>query len=219
MDTPIIKIDPANVSGGVLDKVVERLNRGGIIGYPTETVYGLGGNAEDPGVIERIYRLKERDSQRPFLMLIAGQESIHPFVTNISRAAEILMNRFWPGPLTLVFDASPLLPESLIGKKGKVAVRVSSDPVCRVLLEKYQKPIISTSANPSGMEPARSAADVLEFFKGKIDLILDGGMRLTGIPSTILDISGETPRFIRKGSIQKETIESVMGDLHDEETF
>jgi len=197
----------------LLDRVVRLLNSGGIIGYPTETVYGLGGNAEDPEVIEGIYRLKKRDSQRPFLVLVAGQEHIHPFVTSISKEAEILMNRFWPGPLTLVFDASPFLPESLIGKKGKVAMRVSSDPVCRVLLEKYQKPFISTSANPSGMEPARSAAEVLEFFSGKIDLILDGGMRMTGIPSTILDISGETPRFLRKGSIRKETIESVMGEL------
>ena len=211
MDSIILKIDPARASEQ-MGQVVTLLDQGGIIGYPTETVYGLGGNADDPVVIDRIHRLKGGDREKPFLVLLGKREDITPLVGKISAYSIVLMDRFWPGPLTLIFPASPKLPASLAPKTGKVAIRVSSDPICRMLLEQFHRPLISTSANPSGSKPARSAGEILEYFGSGIDLILDGGERNSPRPSTLVDVTGSWPSFLRIGAISREEIENELGD-------
>ena len=121
-DATILKIDPADTPKGLISRIVLLLNQGSIIGYPTETVYGLGGNAIDPIVIERMHRLKGRDHHKPFLVLVGAREEINPLVSTIPAYSKILMDRFWPGPLTLIFHASPDLPVSLIQQTGKIAL-------------------------------------------------------------------------------------------------
>ena len=215
MNLHVVKFNPMRIPERLIDRVVNLLMRGGIIGYPTETVYGLGGDGENEDVIGRICRLKGRDSRRPLLVLVAGEESVSPLVRNVSRKARILMESFWPGPLTLVFGASSVLPKSLTGDERKVGIRVSPDPFCRALLGRFRKPLLSTSANPTGKEPARSASEVLSYFGDGVDLILDGGEKRSGIPSTVMDVSEDPPRLLRRGAVQKDEIERLMGVLSE----
>lgn len=218
MNGRVEKVDPDHVLESVIDEAVDLLMRGGVIGYPTETVYGLGGNATEARVIERITRLKGRDSGKPLLVLVAGVEAVLPLVRGFSPHVKILMENFWPGPLTLVLEASSALPEAISGGTGRLGVRVSPDPVCRALVERLKKPLVSTSANPAGKEPARTASEVLFYFGEGVDLVLDGGERRTEIPSTVLDVSGDIPRLLRVGSIQREAIEKVMGEVREPES-
>ncbi len=217
MDLRVVKFNPLRVPAHLIDRVVDLLMKGGVIGYPTETVYGLGGDAENGDVVDRIYRLKGRGSQKPILVLVAEKEDVNPIVRTVSQKAKILMDRYWPGPLTLVFEASSVLPRALTGEKKKIGIRISPDPLCQALLERFRKPLLSTSGNPAGKEPARSALEVLSYFGDGVDLILDGGGRRSGIPSTVLDVSGDPPRFLRIGAIQKDEIERVMGELNEVE--
>ena len=199
-----------------MDDVVHLLRRGGVIAYPTETVYGIGGDAADETVLERIRRMKERDVHHPFLILVARSDDVFAYAKRVSSDARMLMERFWPGPLTLVFDALPGLPKSLTAESDKIGIRVSPDPICAALMDRYQGALVSTSANRAGETPARSSLEVMHNFGEELDLILDGGARESGIPSTVLDVSEDSPRLIREGAIGRAEIESIVGDVHGE---
>ena len=214
----VVPVDGVHVSGHVIDRVVDCLNQGGVIGYPTETVYGLGGDAGDGDVIERIYRMKGRDFRKPLPVLVNRTEDVRGLVEDIPEKAGILMARFWPGPLTLVFEAFSSLPETLMGGSGRLGVRVSPDPVCRALLERFRRPLVSTSANPAGREPAESASAVLDYFGTEVDLILDGGVRRSTVFSTVLDVTEDPPRLLRRGGVPREAIENLVGAVHEIET-
>ncbi|MCJ7813000.1 L-threonylcarbamoyladenylate synthase [bacterium] len=217
MDTRIVQIDPKHVVTESIEKIIETLQGGGIIGYPTETVYGLGGDAMNEQVVEQIYQLKGREVRYPFPLFIDQREDVYLLTRSISPRAETLMTRFWPGPLTLVFDASPSLPQVLTGKECKVGLRISSDPICRAILKRYHKLLISTSANLSGEKPAQSASQVLKYFRDQVNLIVDGGERRSGVPSTVVDVSGTCLRIIREGMITKDEIEKVIGFINESE--
>ncbi|MBN2031471.1 threonylcarbamoyl-AMP synthase [bacterium] len=210
----IVRIDPKNVDAESIEKVVDHLRCGGIIGYPTDTVYGLGGDGMNEDVIDQIYRLKGRSTQYPFPLLVGRAEDVSRLTRTISFKAEVLMEQFWPGPLTLVFSGSRSLSSLLTGKEGKVGLRLSSDPICQAILMKFEKPLISTSANPSGHKPAQSASQVFDYFGNQVDLILDGGEKKAGVPSTVIDVSGTLPKIIREGAISKGRIEKVIGPLN-----
>ena len=212
VESRIIKINPKRISSTLIDRVARLLHQGGVIGYPTETVYGLGGNAEDSMVVDRIYRLKGRDHQQPFLVLVGDREALTDWIDTRPAYAEILMDHFWPGPLTLIFRASSRIPVTFTHGLEKVAVRISSDPVCRHLLDQFKKPLISTSANPSGKKAARSAQEVLDYFGDRIDLVLDGGERTVHRPSTIVDVTKSSPSYLRIGAISKQEIQRILGD-------
>ncbi len=211
----VVQIDSKNIKMESIEQVVDVLQRGGIIGYPTETVYGLGGDGLNENAIEKIYRLKGRSSQNPFPLLIPRPEDVNRFTQTVSLKASILMKQFWPGPLTLVFTAFSSLPPLLIGKEGKVGLRVSSDPICAAIFMKFGNPLISTSANLSGKKPAQSASQIFEYFDSQLDIVLDGGERKSGAPSTVVDVSGTSPRIIREGKISKDRIEKVIGFIDE----
>ena len=198
--------------GRSIDMAVDVLHRGGVIGYPTETVYGLGGDPESDEAVDRISRLKTRDPEKAFLMLVPSFEMVHDWVQSISYNARRLMEAFWPGPLTLIFsarhDRTAVLGASTVG------FRLSPDPVCRRLMKQWQRPLISTSANPTGEEPAKHALMVETYFGKTVDYVLDGGERSSASVSTIVDVSIDPPRLIRKGEIPKISIENVIGVVH-----
>ena len=211
----VVQIDPKNIKMESIEKVIDVLEHGGIIAYPTETVYGLGGDGLNEKVIEQIYRLKGRSTQSPFPLLVSRPENVNRFTQTVSPGAILLMKQFWPGALTLVFDASPSLPSLLTGEKGKVGLRVSSDPVCQAIFMGFRNPLISTSANLTGEKPAQSASQIFECFNNQLDLILDGGERKLGVPSTVVDVSGTSPRIIREGKISRDRIEKVIGPIDE----
>jgi L-threonylcarbamoyladenylate synthase len=198
----------------LLDRTAELLLRGGVIGYPTETVYGLGCDALNAEAANRIGTLKGREKNRPFLVLVSGPDAVRPLVREIPGYAQDLMNRFWPGPLTLVFSAAGDVPESLTRGTGKVGIRVSPDSFCRDLMIRFPHPLVSTSANPSRMPPAQSARQVWHYFGRRLDLIVDGGERGAGIPSTVLDVSGPSSVLIREGAIPVSALKPEPGDTN-----
>lgn len=194
--------------------VIDLLKNGGVIGYPTETVYGLGGDALNESVINKIVDMKGRKSPKPFLILVKNTKDVSRFVDQITPQAIKCMQHLWPGPCTLIFSArSDSLPLS-IQKDNKIAIRVSPDPVCQWLMEHFPNPLVSTSANPENEKPATSADDVANYFEGNVDYIIDDGKREITPPSTILDVSTTPPRMLRQGAVSVTAIRQLVGDIH-----
>ncbi len=202
-------------SAETIDRAVGVLYEGGIIAYPTETVYGLGCDALNLSAIEKICKLKGRDANNPMLVLIPHIADLPAFAQDIQPQAEALMKTFWPGPLTLLLKAASFIPKPLVGLSGTVGVRISPDVVCQALLAKWKKPIVSTSANESGKEPLQSGKDVQTVFNHAVDLIIDDGERNKQMPSTIADVTGREPVIIRPGSISEDVIHKVWGTVNE----
>ncbi|MBI5098371.1 MAG: threonylcarbamoyl-AMP synthase [Nitrospirae bacterium] len=196
----ILSITEKN-SDSILKKSSEILKSSGIIAYPTESFYALGVLATDEAAVRKLYDLKKRPADKPLPIIVGDINSISAIVKNIPLQAGALMKRFWPGPLTLIFDAKETVPSLLTGGKGKVAVRIPGDSVALHLARALQLPITSTSANPSGAPPAEDTEAILKYFGDKIDLIIDAGKAPGGKPSTIIDVTVTPPKVLREGSI------------------
>jgi L-threonylcarbamoyladenylate synthase len=211
---------PAGAGSPVAEvrEAVAILGSGGIIAYPTETVYGLGADPENLSAVDRVKTLKGGSMDRLVLLVADSEERMRPWVVNVREPAVLLMRRFWPGPLTLVFEASDRLPGAVRNARGTVAFRVSPDPVCAALARAFGKPIVSTSANPAGREPARSAEEVRGYFPDGLDAVLDGGPRPGSAPSTLVDVRGDVPRLLRRGPVSAGAIRSEIGSLDESET-
>jgi L-threonylcarbamoyladenylate synthase len=207
-----VKVQSSGVAQGAMLEVAAVAKAGGVIAYPTETVYGLGGDPVNAGVVDRIRGLKGRDSEKSFLLLVAPGWDVGPHVASVPDAALRLMQAFWPGPLTLVFKASPAWPCACLGKGGTVAFRCSPDPAASALCAALASPLISTSANPAGLAPARSAAEVLRYFPQGLDAVVDGGERGMIAPSTVVDVTGPEPVVLRPGPVGiKQILDAVRG--------
>ena len=217
--TRIIPVREQPVPDEPIREAADLLLRGGIVAYPTETVYGIGGDPSDSGVIKRIKELKGRNVRKTFLLLVGSRTDLREYVEEIPATAVPLMDAFWPGPLTLIFRASARLPSVLTGPDRRIGFRLSPDPVCAALLRALAMPLISTSANPAGKPPARSAREVLDYFPSGLDAVLDGGERIEGDPSTLVDVTRDVPLLLRKGPVSAETIRSVVGTLEEHETL
>jgi len=192
-----------------IDRAVELLREGGIVGYPTETFYGLGVNAEDEDAVERLFTLKERPSGKPFPLLIPERKTLFRFVKNVPTNADQLMSTYWPGPLTIVLPAQNLSP-TLINGKGGIAFRISQHPIALALTRLFDGPITTTSANRAEHPPVTEAGDVADLFRNEEILILDGGKTPGGLPSTVVDISPANElSILREGSISASDIRSL----------
>ena len=189
------------------------LRRGGLVAFPTETVYGLGGNALDGDAARRIYEAKGRPSDNPLIAHISSMEELAPLVSRIPEAGQILAEKFWPGPLTMIFPKSDQVPLSTTGGLDTVAVRMPSDPVANRLIALAGVPVAAPSANTSGRPSPTTAQHVLQDMDGRIDMIIDGGPVGIGVESTIVDVSVETPTVLRPGAITMEMLEEVLGEV------
>ncbi|MCK5119086.1 MAG: threonylcarbamoyl-AMP synthase [Candidatus Latescibacteria bacterium] len=198
VDSRIVPID----KGKAFQRACEVLCEGGVIVVPTETVYGLGADAFDPGAVRRVYAIKGRDFAKPLSLLVSDERMLREVVAAVPDVARELMRRFWPGPLTLVFKASDAVPREALGGGDTVAVRLSSSPVVRTLLDLYGRPLTATSANRSGCGPARSAQEAMAWVGEGVDLILDGGPSGNEAPSTVVDVSEGEARTLRQGGLQ-----------------
>ncbi len=189
------------------------LGRGGLVAMPTETVYGLAANALDPNAVKKIFKAKGRPSDNPLIIHIGAMDQLAPLVTNISPTASKLMAAFWPGPLTLVFSASPMVPEIVSAGLSTVAIRFPSHPIALELINRSGLVLAAPSANTSGKPSPTTAQRVLEDLDGKIDVIIDGGRVDVGLESTVLDVSSSIPTILRPGKITKKMLEDVVGDV------
>lgn len=195
----------------ILLKATQALKKGQIVAIPTETYYGLATNPFAPEALQRLFQLKGRPLKKPVPILIARQEQLWLLAREISPLHRIFMERFWPGPLTLIFFARPDLPSLVTGGTGKVAVRLTSHPLAQELAALFG-PITGTSANLSGNPPAIEAKEILDSLP-EVDLILDAGPCPGGAPSTILDLTVDPPEVLRPGKITQEEIQALFRQL------
>ncbi len=195
-------------SGRVFEEAARVLRRSRVIAVPTETFYALGAPVQDEVAIRRVCAIKGRPQGKPILVLIADQAQLTALVDEITSAATTLMERFWPGPLTLIFQASPLLPEVLTAGTRSVGVRQTAHSGLARLL-RHVGPLTGTSANRSGELPARTAEEVQTTLGSEVDLILDGGPATGELPSTIVDTVGPI-RLLREGPISRQQIEATL---------
>lgn len=196
-----------------LEKASEILRQGGLVAFPTETVYGLGGDALNPGASEKIYAAKGRPSDNPLIVHIAREEDLERLAKDIPEAAYKLMDVFWPGPLTLILRKQSIVPDSTTGGLDTVAVRMPSHNVAYELIRRSGRMLAAPSANSSGRPSPTTAAHVKEDLDGKIDMILDGGSCQYGIESTIVDLTGDLPMILRPGYITREMLKAVIGNV------
>jgi L-threonylcarbamoyladenylate synthase len=201
----LIKVNETNMDL-ILQHTVDILKNGGIIAYPTETFYGLGAKFDLEDSLKKLYDIKQRPGKKA-MPLIIGDKGLLPIVAvSVNSIAILLMNSFWPGPLTLIFPARENLSEYITAGTYKVAVRIPGESFALHLAKNAKFPITATSANPSGMIPAQDAETVISYFEDKIDLIIDGGPAAGGMPSTIVDVTGDKIKVLREGAIKKELL-------------
>ena len=196
----------------MIDEAAEILLNGGLVAFPTETVYGLGANAMDPGAVAKIYDAKGRPSDNPLIVHIARASSIGELTPILTPKIIRLIDNFWPGPLTIVLEKKPTVPDITTGGLSTVAIRMPDDPVALELIKKSGCPVAAPSANISGRPSPTRGEHVVTDLDGKVDAILIGNDCRVGIESTVLDMSGEVPTILRPGILTAEAIEAVLGE-------
>lgn len=199
--TRVVRVDAAAPDLGVMRQAAQLLRAGGLVAFPTETFYGLGAAALDPAAARRVFVVKGRPASMPLLLLVDSRAMVASVAAEIPPRASELMDRHWPGALTLVLRATPRVPTEVTAGTGTVGVRVPAHAVARALVRALGEPVTAPSANPSGAAPPVTAAEVLAQLDGAIDLILDAGATPGGVPSTVLDVTVEPPRVIRQGAV------------------
>ena len=208
-----IKLHPSKPDLKSLSEAANIILNDGVIGYPTETVYGLGANAFSSTAIEKIFQLKKREKGKPILIIDQDLEHVQKLVASFPDIAFHLARQFWPGPLTMVLNAAPYLNRELLGYSNRIGIRVPGHTICLELLKLCGVPITSTSANISGERNPTSAGEVLKNFGDKLDLIIDGGKSMSQIASTVVSVEDDKIVLIREGAISKQKIEKAIGNL------
>lgn len=205
-----VRIDPQKPQTESINRAAGIIRAGGLVAYPTETYYALGADALNEGAVKKVYDVKGRSFVKALTVIIDRRESLFSLVQEVPQEAEKLMERFWPGPLTIIFTARENVPDLLTSGTGKVGVRVPSLVAARALANATGSPLTATSANPSGEGAFTVAKEVSETLGEKIDLILDGGETPGGDASSILDVTFSPPLLIRAGAIPREMLEGCL---------
>ena len=208
MKTELMPVTAASIALGA-----SLMAEGKLVAFPTETVYGLGADALNGRAVLKIFEAKGRPADNPLIAHISDKSELAPLVARVDERAQKLMNAFWPGPLTMVFPKSELIPDAVSAGLSTVAVRMPSHPAARMLIRALGRPIAAPSANRSGKPSPTTAAHVFEDMEGRIPLILDGGPCGVGVESTVLDLAGDVPTLLRPGGITAEMLREYLPDL------
>lgn len=206
----IVKVDKENPDINVLKEASQILETGGLVAFPTETVYGLGADALNPDAVKKIFEVKGRPSDNPIIVHIGKKEQVYSLTEYVPSMAERLIEKFWPGPLTLIFYKSNLINDVVTAGSPKVGIRLPKNNIALKLLEIFGRPIAAPSANASGRPSPTKAEHVMEDIGDKIDMIIDGGDVSWGVESTVLDVTLDPPVIYRPGACTKEEIEEVI---------
>jgi len=213
LKTEVIKIDINNINQEKINYAAEILKAGGLVAFPTETVYGLGADALQKEAVCKIFAAKGRPSDNPLIVHIADIASLDNLVAEKPPIWEPLAHKFWPGPLTMIFKKSPIIPDEITAGLDTVAIRMPVHPIAMALIKASGLPIAAPSANSSGYPSPTLASHVYEDLNGKIDLIIDGGKADVGLESTVLDITVDPPLILRPGGVTLEQLRTVNPDI------
>lgn len=223
MKTKIIPVDEKNLDSDInieaLKEAGEIIKNGGLVAFPTETVYGLGGDALNEESSGKIYRAKGRPSDNPLIVHICRMEDLYPIVKEVPEAALKLAEAFWPGPLTMILPKSERVPYATTGGLDTIAVRMPSHKTALAFIEAAGGYVAAPSANTSGKPSPTLAKYVAEDMDGRIEMIIDGGAIGIGLESTIVDLTGELPMILRPGYVTKEMLEQVLGEVQVDRTI
>lgn len=209
----IVPVDPAAPDPAAVAEAVEALRRGALVAFPTDTLYALGADPFRPGALQSVFAAKGREAARAVSLLLADAAMAAPLASAVSPVARALMQRFWPGPLTLIVHAAAGLPAGLVPPGGGIGLRAPRNAVARALLEAYGGPLVGTSANRAGGPDPRDAAAVLQAVGRYLALLLDGGPTALGAPSSVVDCTADPPRLLRAGALPLAALQAVVPGL------
>lgn len=210
----ILKINPDYPEKEKIIKAAEFIKKGKVVAFPTETVYGLGVNGLNTDAIKLLFEVKKRPKDKPITLLISDFNELERITKDIPQQAFKVIDKFWPGALTIILFAKDLVPEIICGKGATIGIRMPDNKIAHSLIESAQTPITGTSANISDEKPPTTSQQVIRGLKDKIDLIIDGGKTTLGIPSTILDLTSKTPTIIRQGTVTSKELLKVLNSKH-----
>ncbi len=213
MKTLLLKVDPDNPDLAKIEQAAQIIRRGGLVAFPTETVYGLGADALNAEAVLRLFAAKNRPLDNPPIVHVADFSEVYPLVVEVTEQAELLMKQFWPGPLTLVFRHSSKVPNESVAGLDTVAIRMPQHKVALALIRQSRCPIAAPSANLSGKPSPTTALHVYEDLNGRIDAIIDGGAANIGVESTVVDLSSDPPMLLRPGGTPFEILKKVLPSL------
>lgn len=213
METEVLPINPAVPEPAVLQRAARILQAGGLVVFPTETVYGLGADGLSEAAVQRIFAAKGRPADNPLILHVADRAMVDRIAAAVPANAERLMEIFWPGPLTVVLPRQPQVPDAVTAGLATVAVRCPASLVARELIRVADRPIAAPSANSSGKPSPTSAAAALEDVDGRVELVLDGGDCPIGLESTVVDCTAPVPILLRPGAVTLEMLQEVLGEI------
>lgn len=219
METIIRTINAEQMNTDTIRQAGDILKKGGLVAFPTETVYGLGADALNEDAARKIYEAKGRPSDNPLIIHITNMETLGDIVREIPEVARKAASRYWPGPLTMIFDKSEKVPLGTTGGLDTVAVRMPDHPIARALIDAGGGYIAAPSANTSGRPSPTQAEHVAEDLSGRIDMIVDGGPVEIGVESTILDVTVTPPMILRPGAVTREMLEELIGEVAVDQTL
>lgn len=213
MNTKIVKINPENIDEEKMSQMGKIISDGGLVSFPTETVYGLGANAFSSAAVANIFKAKGRPSDNPLIVHISSADKIPDVAREVPEAAKKVFDAFSPGPITVILKKSPFIPDGVTAGLDTVAVRIPSHPIARELIKKSGVPIAAPSSNRSGKPSPTKAEHVIFDMDGRIDAIIDGGECSVGVESTIIDMSGEKPVILRPGGITYAQLKKILPNV------
>lgn len=219
MRTKLIRVDEQHIDKVLVQEAGDIIKAGGLVAFPTETVYGLGGDALNPRSSEKIYQAKGRPSDNPLIIHIADMDALSAIVREVPESARKLAEHFWPGPLTMIMNKSDLVPYETTGGLDTVAVRMPVHRVARELIRAAGGYVAAPSANRSGRPSPTVAKYVTEDMDGRIEMIIDGGNVDIGLESTIVDLTAKHPTVLRPGYITRQMLEQVLGEVEEDSTM
>jgi L-threonylcarbamoyladenylate synthase len=206
-----IKVDPEKPQIEAIRIAANVIRRGGLVAFPTETVYGLGADALDSKAVSSIFKAKERPADNPVIVHIASKKDMRRLARVVPRRAEKLADRFWPGPLTLILKRSDMIPDVTVAGLDTVGIRMPSNKIALALIRKSRVPIAAPSANRAGRPSPTTAQHVIDDLAGRIDVVLDGGPTRVGIESTVIDMTTPVPEILRPGGTPFEELKTALG--------
>jgi L-threonylcarbamoyladenylate synthase len=213
MKTLLLKVDAENPDPTIIQTAADIIRKSGLVAFPTETVYGLGADALNGEAVLGLFAAKKRPLDNPPIVHVADPKEVDRLVLEVPPKAKVLMERFWPGPLTLIFKRSNLVPKVTVAGLDSVAIRMPKHKVALELIRQSRCPIAAPSANLAGKPSPTTAQHVYEDLNGRIDAIIDGGATNIGVESTVVDLSVDPPMLLRPGGTPYEALKKVIGDL------